>query len=157
MNVTANFGQICLKLIGENFCIQKYNCNVMRPIKNVQLVTSSWCDVFIRFPLILCNNKSLKGTLSKTSPSKKKEKISKSIPNVALVLGHWHWERREVEEKDNLKLPHSFHCVKSVIIPSFFWSIYSASLRIQSECGKIRTRKTPYFDVFHALFITIIL
>ena len=24
-------------------------------------------------------------------------------------------------------------------------------LRIQSECGKIRTRKTPYFDTFHAV------
>ena len=28
------------------------------------------------------------------------------------MLGHWHWEMREVEEKDDLKLPHSFHRVK---------------------------------------------
>ena len=28
---------------------------------------------------------------------------------------------------------------------------YSLSLRIQSECGKIRTRKTPYLATFHAL------
>ena len=28
---------------------------------------------------------------------------------------------------------------------------YFLSIRIQSECGKIRTRKTPYLDSFHAL------
>ena len=28
---------------------------------------------------------------------------------------------------------------------------YSVSLRIQSECGKIRTSKTPYLDTFHAV------
>ena len=28
---------------------------------------------------------------------------------------------------------------------------YSVSLRIQSECGKIRTGKTPYLDTFHAV------
>ena len=47
----------------------------------------------------------------------------------------------------------SMHCVKSVQIRSFFWSVfpafglnaerYKVSLRIQSECGKIRTRKNP--------------
>ena len=31
---------------------------------------------------------------------------------------------------------------------------YSVSLRIKSECGKIRTRKTPYADPFHALLGT---
>ena len=29
---------------------------------------------------------------------------------------------------------------------------YRVSLRIQFECGKIRTRKTPYLDTFHAVF-----
>ena len=29
--------------------------------------------------------------------------------------------------------------------------IYSVNLRIQSECGKIRTRKTPNTDNFHAV------
>ena len=53
------------------------------------------------------------------------------------------------------------HCVKSVQIRSFFWSVfsrictgserYSISLRIQSECGKIRSRKIPYLDTFHAV------
>ena len=42
-----------------------------------------------------------------------------------------------------------------------FWSVfstfglnaqrYSVSLRIQSECGKIRTRVTPNTDTFHAI------
>ena len=29
--------------------------------------------------------------------------------------------------------------------------IYSVNLRIQSECGKIRTRKTPNKDTFYAV------
>ena len=35
----------------------------------------------------------------------------------------------------------------------FFWSVFSdcVSLRIQSECRKIRTRKTPNTDTFHAV------
>ena len=36
----------------------------------------------------------------------------------------------------------SKHCVKSVQIPSFFWSAFS---RIWTEYGKIRTRKNPVF------------
>ena len=53
------------------------------------------------------------------------------------------------------------HCVKSVRIWSFFGQYLSAfglnterygvSLRIQSECGKILTRKTPNTDTFHAV------
>ena len=37
------------------------------------------------------------------------------------------------------------HCVKSVQIRSFF---YSLNLRIQSECGKIRTRKNSVLGYF---------
>ena len=40
----------------------------------------------------------------------------------------------------------------------FFWSVFSrirteygGILRIQSECGKIRTRKTPNTDTFHVV------
>ena len=51
------------------------------------------------------------------------------------------------------------HCVKSVQIRSFFWSVFSrirteygeiheVSLRIQSECGKIRTSKNSIFGHF---------
>ena len=36
------------------------------------------------------------------------------------------------------------HCVESVQIRSFFWSVF---LRIQSEYGKIRTRKNSVFGV----------
>ena len=35
------------------------------------------------------------------------------------------------------------HCVKSVLIRSSFWSVFS---RIQSECRKIRTRKNYVFE-----------
>ena len=55
-----------------------------------------------------------------------------------------------------------YHCMKSACIRTFFWSVfsrtrlnmerYSASLHIQSECGKIRTRKTPNKDTFHAVY-----
>ena len=55
-----------------------------------------------------------------------------------------------------------FHCVKSVHIWSFSdpyfpafglnTERYSVFLRLQSECGKIRTRKTPNTDTFYAVF-----
>ena len=53
------------------------------------------------------------------------------------------------------------HCVKSVRIRSYSGPYFSAfrlntesygvSLRIQSECGKIRTRITPNTDTFYAV------
>ena len=59
------------------------------------------------------------------------------------------------------KLPDDLHFVKSVRIRSFSGpyfpafglntEIYSVSLRIQFECGKIRTRKTPNTDTFYAV------
>ena len=57
--------------------------------------------------------------------------------------------------------PSELHCVKSVRIRSFsgpyFLAFrlntekYAVSLGIQSECQKIRTRKTPNTDTFHAV------
>ena len=56
--------------------------------------------------------------------------------------------------------PNSYYCVKSVCIQSFSELCIpafglnterdSVSLRIQSECGKIRARKTPITDTFYA-------
>ena len=53
-------------------------------------------------------------------------------------------------------------CVKSVGIRSFSGpyfpafglqtKIYTENLRIQSQCGKIRTRKTPNMDTFYPVF-----
>ena len=55
-----------------------------------------------------------------------------------------------------------FHCVKRVRIWSFSGTYfpvvglnterYSVYLRIQSKCGRIRTRKTPNTDIFNAVF-----
>ena len=55
--------------------------------------------------------------------------------------------------------------MKSVHIHSFFGPYfpvfglntekYGVSIRIQSECRKIRTRKTPNTDTFHAVGISI--
>ena len=59
----------------------------------------------------------------------------------------------------------SYYCMKSVptrrfsgpYFPAFRLStdIYSVSLRIQSECAKIRTRKTPNANNFHVAYVTI--
>ena len=56
------------------------------------------------------------------------------------------------------------HWVKSVRIRSFFgphspafgqnMDIYPANLRILSECGKMRTRKTPNTDTFYAVMVS---
>ena len=55
----------------------------------------------------------------------------------------------------------TYHCVKSVHIRSFSAPYvqafglntekYEVSLRIQSKCGKIWTRKTPNIDTFKAV------
>ena len=55
-----------------------------------------------------------------------------------------------------------FHCVKSVCIRSnsgpYFRAFglnterYGVFLRIQSECGKMRTKITPNTDIFHTVF-----
>ena len=57
---------------------------------------------------------------------------------------------------------HRYHCVKSVRnssysgphFPAFGLNMdrYSVSLRIQSECGKIRTRITPNTDTFYTVY-----
>ena len=54
------------------------------------------------------------------------------------------------------------YCVQSVRIWSFSGLYfptfglnterYRVFLRIQSKCGKIRTRKTPHTETFHAVF-----
>ena len=56
------------------------------------------------------------------------------------------------------------HCLKSVRYRSFCGSYfpavrlntqrYGVPLRAQSECGKIRTRKTPNTDTFHAVYVS---
>ena len=52
-----------------------------------------------------------------------------------------------------------FRCVKSVPSGPYFPAFglnterYSVSLYIQSECGKIRTRKTPNRDTLHAVSV----
>ena len=63
-------------------------------------------------------------------------------------------------EKEMKSLPMQY-CVKSVRIRSFsgpyfptfglYTERYETSFRIRSECGEIRTRKTPNTDVFQAL------
>ena len=55
------------------------------------------------------------------------------------------------------------HCVKSIRIRSFSapyflafglnTEVYVANLRIQSECGKIRTRKTPNKAIFYVVAV----
>ena len=59
----------------------------------------------------------------------------------------------------------TIYCVKSVLIRSFSGLYfptfglnaerYSLSPRIQSECGKIQTGKTPNTDSFHVVFLSL--
>ena len=63
------------------------------------------------------------------------------------------WEYQEMHLK---KLQIDMHCVKSVRILSFsgvYFPAFGLTLRIHSECGKIRTRKTPNMDTFHVVKI----
>ena len=63
-----------------------------------------------------------------------------------------------------MKINNHFHCVKSVRIrsysglhfPAFEVSTerYGVSFRIQSDCGKMRTRIIPNTDTFYAVFET---
>ena len=43
------------------------------------------------------------------------------------------------------------HCVKRVHIRSFSGPYFTEYGEIQSECGKIQTRKTPNTGTFHAV------
>ena len=74
----------------------------------------------------------------------------------------WTVEPPVTQELEELSISKStVHCVKSVCIRSFSGQYFpafrlnterhGASLRIQSKCWKIRTRKTPNMDTFHAL------
>ena len=57
----------------------------------------------------------------------------------------------------------AYHCVKSVRIrsypgphfpaPGLNTERYEVSLRIQFECGKMRTKITPNTDTFYAVFV----
>ena len=58
---------------------------------------------------------------------------------------------------------YDLHCVKSVCIRSFYGTYFSSvglntdrcssALRLQSECGKTRTRKTPNTSNFYAVLL----
>ena len=64
---------------------------------------------------------------------------------------------RKPEETANIMLPNLQHCVKSVRIRSYSGQHFRAfglnkeRYRIQSECGKMRTRITPNTDTFYAV------
>ena len=85
------------------------------------------------------------------------EQFSWKGPEEVLKLS---WRRLEKV----LKEPWRRHCVKSVCIwscsgpyfPAFGLNTqrYGVSLRIQSECGKIRTRITPNTGIFHTVRVT---
>ena len=59
-----------------------------------------------------------------------------------------------------------FHCVRGVRIRTYFGPYfpefelhterYGVSLRIHSECGKIRTRITPNMGTFHAVLCLVL-
>ena len=86
----------------------------------------------------------------------KNKRLKNKLCNEKDVLIDW------IEHK-NLLFCSYLHSVKSVRIRSFAGLYFSAfelnmeryreSLRIQSKCKKIRTRKTPHTDTFYAVLI----
>ena len=63
------------------------------------------------------------------------------------------------KNNNNIRITRIRYCVKSARIRSFSGPYFPVSgldterlcLRIQSECRKIRTKKTPNTDIFHAV------
>ena len=64
-------------------------------------------------------------------------KMFLTVPNFYYIAKFAFWQPLVVTENT--------HCVKSVQIWSYFWSVFS---HIQSECGKIRTRNYSLFGPF---------
>ena len=105
-------------------------------------------------------------SLPKTIESLKWRKLLQRKPQSNFVLGktariiktnqyyydsvldqrHYYANRRHTD--------YLIHCVKSVRIRSSsgpYFLAFELSLRNQSECRKMRTRKTPNMDTFHAV------
>ena len=71
--------------------------------------------------------------------------------------------KTSVEKVTTLKHPVKYTLREKCPNTEFFWSVFSCiwteygeilrPLRIQSECGKIRIRKTPCLDTFHAVVL----
>ena len=67
--------------------------------------------------------------------------------------------------QNDTKNTNNIYCVKSVRIQSYSGldfptfglntERYRVSLRLQSECGKMRTRITPNTDTFHAVIVIV--
>ena len=91
-------------------------------------------------------------------------RIKKLLENFLKILEKWTWKLLKLLywaridfciefglETLREKCPNmEFFLVR--IFPHSDWTDrYLVSLRIQSECGKIRTRKTPYLDKFHTV------
>ena len=84
--------------------------------------------------------------------------LKKWTDGMAQPIGHFHWSlKREISDYLVYVIPinecqiHIWMDASLIVqIRSFFWSVFS---RIQSEYGKMRTRKTPYLDTFHVVFV----
>ena len=104
-----------------------------------------------------CTGRKTQLLLSFISPHKEItcSTVSKWIKNTLWLSGISNFENFSGHFQPALRQLQSRHCVKSVRIRSFFWSVfcrirteYGEILRIsldQSECGKIRTRRNSVF------------
>ena len=50
-----------------------------------------------------------------------------------------------------------FHWVKSVQMRSFFWYVFFCIWTDQFEYREMQTRKSPYLDNFHAVFVLVLI
>ena len=97
--------------------------------------------------------------VDKLSDTKSHPQVTDPKPNTESMIETESIQEKKTEnskEGARLECKNYFisHCVKSVQIRSHFWSVFSRiqteygkilSLRIQSECGKIRTRNNSVF------------
>ena len=87
---------------------------------------------------------------------KKKITIARSVANFQFrkrKVKYWIEILNYEYRLESANLVKDKHRVKSVRIRSYSGPTYSVSVRIQSECGKIRTRITPTTETFYAVKI----
>ena len=70
-----------------------------------------------------------------------------SLENIIRVIKKWNGEKCPWRICKRY-----LHCVKSVEIPSFFWSVFSCiQTKYGDSLGKYGPEKTPYLDTFHTV------
>ena len=101
--------------------------------------------------------------------------LFQGFPLYSAVTAIENWERNWIKKKESLKAWQQSGILarnglkntlrEKCLYSEFYWPVFSCiwtecgeirvSRRIQSECGKIGTRKSPNTDTFHTMIFTI--